>query len=164
MSCADALGGQRISELKRLDAYLHIIAKCGRDALLNLRDALMTKVHVQVPYWLGEIVKYHIERLRLLNLDGAPLGKSMGVVTVIFAESITASASGWDESLDAWRLRQAFIQLEKHCDRWPSPRMVIDRMPPRIYPRALPKPRTEAMRQAGLQALRELRDKLRGGA
>jgi len=112
-----------------------------------------------VPRWLGEIVKRRIERLRLLNLDGQPLGRSMGEVTVIWAEVLVARLPQPDPALDAPRLEAAFDALERQCERWPAPARLLTLLPPRSPRSAPPAPPAVPAERARLRGL--LRDLLR---
>jgi hypothetical protein len=94
-----------------------------------------------VPPWLGEIVKARIERLRLLGLDGQPLGRSMGEVTVIWAEVLTRRLGAPDPALDGPRVHAAFDELERRAERWPAPAQLLAALPGRRLPTALPAPR-----------------------
>lgn len=114
------------------------------------------QIRINVPPWLGEIVKIHMERLRLLNLEGAPLGRAMGQVTRIWAETITGRRE-WDRALDTPRLHQTFLLLAEQCQRWPTPARFLSALPPHPPPKALPEPEiSEAQRRANLQRLAEL--------
>ena len=122
-----------------------------------MRSEGAVKVYVKVPAWLGEIVKYHMERMRLLSLDGAPLGAAMGEVTLIWAETIAGRNILWDRELDSPRLHQAFMELAANCDRWPTPNMLMQQLPKRPEPKKLPEPPiSEEQRQANQQRIAEL--------
>ncbi len=103
-----------------------------------------------------------MERLRLLNLDGAPAGVAMGEVTRIWAETLAGRNIVWDKELDTLRLHRGFMELAANCDRWPSPNMLMQRLPSRPQRQALPAPQiTEEQRQRNLRAIRcMLRDAL----
>lgn len=119
------------------------------------------KVHVKVPRWLGEIVKYHMERLRLLNLDGSPAGVAMGEVTRIWAETLAASGN-YDEALDAGRFHTAFMTLARVRESWPAPKHLLEALPARPEPRKLPAPpATEADRERARVMLASITKKLR---
>lgn len=87
-------------------------------------------VHVKVPRWLGEIVKFHMERLRLLNLEASPPAVAMGEVTRIWAE-IIAARGRFEQDIDAPRLHAAFFALAAHATRWPAPAQLWEHLPPR---------------------------------
>jgi hypothetical protein len=86
-------------------------------------------MHQRVPVWLGEIVKARMERLRLLNLDGQPLGRSMGEVVRIWAQILAARLPMADDALDGPRIHAAFDVLERTCDRWPQPANLLAALP-----------------------------------
>ena len=114
-----------------------------------------------VPRWLGEIVKYHMERLRLLNLDASPPGVAMGEVTRIWAETIAGSGV-FDEALDAPRFHSAFMTLQRTMDRWPAPKHLLEALPARPEPLKLaPPPATEADRERARVVLAGIAKKLR---
>ena len=116
---------------------------------------------MKVPRWLGEIVKYHMERLRLLNLDASPPGVAMGEVTRIWAETIAASGV-FDEALDAPRLHSAFMTLQRTVERWPAPKHLLEALPSRPEPLKLPAPLpTEAERERARVVLAGITEKLR---
>ena len=95
--------------------------------------------------------------MRLLSLEGAPLGAAMGEVTQIWAETIASRNIQWDCELDSPRLHQAFMELEANCDRWPTPNMLMQQLPKRPEPKKPPEPPiSEAQRQANQKRLAEL--------
>lgn len=86
------------------------------------------QVTATVPVWLGEIVKAHIERLKLLRLEGEPLAEAMGEVTRIWAETL-AGHRHWDKARDTPRLHQGFARLTATCKRWPAPAHLLEALP-----------------------------------
>ena len=97
---------------------------------------MTNKVSSHVPGWLGEIVKRHIERLKLLRLEGEPLAEAMGEVTRIWGETL-AEYYNWDRARDTPRLHQGFAILTATSERWPAPAHLL--MGPACYPaRTLP--------------------------
>jgi hypothetical protein len=120
--------------------------------------------HMQqrVPGWLGEIVKARMERLRLLNLDGQPLGRSMGEVVRIWAQILAARLPMADEALDGPRIHAAFDMLERTHDRWPQPANLLAALPARPEPPKLPPPElTPEQRAMAKAAIAELVAKFR---
>jgi len=120
--------------------------------------------HVQqrVPGWMGEIVKARMERLRLLNQDGQPLGRSMGEVVRIWAQVLAARLPMADEALDAPRIHAAFDMLERTRDRWPQPANLLAALPARPDPPILPPPELTPEQRAAVSAtIAELRAKFR---
>jgi len=100
-------------------------------------------IHVPVPRWLGEIVKHHMERLRLMNLEGSPPSIAMGEVTRLWAETL-ASSGRYEEALDAWRFHEAFMALARQCERWPAPVHLLRVLPARREAAKLPPPKASA--------------------
>ena len=116
---------------------------------------------MKVPRWLGEIVKYHMERLRLLNMDASPPGVAMSEVTRIWAETIAVSGV-YDEELDAPRFHSAFMTLQRTLERWPAPKRLLEALPARPEPLKLPPPpATEADRERARVMLASITKKLR---
>jgi hypothetical protein len=111
--------------------------------------------HMQqrVPVWLGEIVKVRMERLRLLNMDGQPLGRSMGEVVRIWAQILAARLPMADEALDGPRIHAAFDVLERTCDRWPQPANLLAALPARPEQPKLPPPEPTPEERARAKAI-----------
>jgi len=111
--------------------------------------------HMQqrVPVWMGEIVKARMERLRLLNLEGQPLGRSMGEVVRIWAQILAAYMPISDEELDGPRIHAAFDILERTCDRWPQPANLLAALPARPEPPKLPPPDPTPEQRARAKAI-----------
>lgn len=40
-------------------------------------------------------------------------------------------SNGWIETEDLWRIEKAFTKLLVECERWPAPRLLLDRLPSR---------------------------------
>ena len=108
---------------------------------------------VNVPAWLGEIVKAHIERLKLLRLEGEPLAEAMGEVTRIWAETL-AGHRHWDRARDTPRLHQGFVRLTATCKRWPAPAHLLEALPDIPLQPCLPRPAlSREQRQKNLRRL-----------
>ena len=62
----------------------------------------------------------------------------------------------WDERLDAWRIREAFLRLSARAERWPAPTHLIDALPDRILPK-LPEPEmSDEQRRANLRRISQI--------
>ncbi|MFZ5466613.1 MAG: hypothetical protein ACOZAI_05060 [Pseudomonadota bacterium] len=114
------------------------------------------------PAWFRQSIGRGLQQLVCLSLPGQPPAETIALTKEAWINTLW-TARRWQET-ELERLMEAFRLLARRCDRWPAPRAILDHLPPPRAVRALPKPRTEAMRQAGLQALQDLRNKLRGCA
>jgi len=114
---------------------------------------------MNAPPWFRQAIGRGMQQLVCLSLPGQPPAETIALTKEAWINTIWP-ARAWHES-EADRLMEAFRLLARRTERWPAPRAIIDHLPPPRHVRALPKPRTEAMRKAGLLALRELRQKLR---
>lgn len=112
------------------------------------------------PAWFRQSMGRGLQQLVCLSLSGQPPAETIALTKEAWISTLW-TARAWHEA-DAERLMEAFRLLSRRMDRWPAPRAVIDHLPPPRAMRALPRPRTEAMRSSGLQALRDLRTKLKG--
>ena len=115
----------------------------------------MTKSSVHVPGWLGEIVKRHIERLKLLRLEGEPLAEAMGEVTRIWGETLAAHQN-WDRARDTPRLHRGFVILTATSERWPAPAHLLQALPVIPPQPCLPPPLPEMSEEKRRQNLRRM--------
>lgn len=76
--------------------------------------------------------------LHLLRLPSAPPAKGIEAVAMVWEKALLARAS-WSDA-DAVRLATAFEQVAATAERWPLPKQVLENLPPRPLPPALPKP------------------------
>jgi len=116
-------------------------------------DGKVSNVHVRVPVWMGEILKHRMERLRLLNLEGQPLGRSMGEVVRIWAQVLAARMPVADEHMDGPRIHAAFDALERDCERWPQPAHLLRALPARPELHKLPPPPMTAEQKQRARAM-----------
>lgn len=119
---------------------------------------MTNKVSVHVPGWLGEIVKRHIERLKLLRLEGEPLAEAMGEVTRIWGETL-AEYQNWDRARDTPRLHRGFAILTATSERWPAPAHLLKALPVIPPEPCLPPPLPEMSgekRRANLRRMAQL--------
>ncbi|TCK64938.1 hypothetical protein [Lonepinella koalarum] len=110
--------------------------------------------------WLKSVVAQGLARLIVLGLPGRPAEEMAKQVATVWVEALLFKFSGWDEKLDRKRLEKAFMQLCCDCDKFPSPKLLLDCLPPRDIV-CLPSPKSEPLspeRQAELaQRFQELR-------
>lgn len=92
--------------------------------------------------WLNATIAQGLGGLVLLRLPNQPpeeLIKQTAKVWVIALESVKLYG-GWNEEDDKWRIEKGFQCLYAECDRFPAPKMLIERMPKRKAVEALPAP------------------------
>lgn len=107
--------------------------------------------------WFVEIIAEGIAKLYVLRLEGHPAADTLDGVEMVWVEALWYGNRVWDESLDAKRLRQAFVGLAQTLTRWPAPRVLLDHLPARPKRQALPKPEiSEEEKARNRQRLAEL--------
>ncbi|MFP4181845.1 MAG: hypothetical protein ACLFTX_04505, partial [Thiohalospira sp.] len=97
-----------------------------------------------------------IAKLYAIRLDGHPAGDTLEGVEEVWVEALWYSHRDWQEDPDAERLRAAFRSIARTAERWPAPRALLDHLPPRPAPPALPQPEPDPDRaRAWIQTLAE---------
>lgn len=114
---------------------------------------------MNAPAWFRQAIGRGLQQLVCLSLPNQPPAETIALTKEAWINTLWTSRE-WIER-DEVRLMDTFRLLARRLDRWPAPRSIIDYLPPPKPQRALPKPRTEAMRTHGLNALNDLRKKLR---
>ena len=100
-----------------------------------------------------------VQRLYVLRLDGAPADDTLPLTTQVWLDAL-AWRRQWAED-DLPRLQQAFVALTATARRWPQPATLLELLPPRPAPLALPAPqKTAAERAADANWLEGLLNKL----
>ncbi|TXF11907.1 hypothetical protein [Pelomicrobium methylotrophicum] len=114
------------------------------------------------PGWLVAEVAAGLQRLLVLRLDGCPPADAVEAVALAWADALMVRGGGWQEALDAPRIREAFRRLAAHAMRWPAPAEIWQHMPARPEPPKLPAPPpSEEERARAMRMLAELREKMR---
>lgn len=114
-----------------------------------------------VEKWLEREIARGLQGLIALRLSGAPADDSVTLTLDVWLAAIESLSVNWNEQLDAERVRRAFRTLYRICDRWPPPKVFLDKLGSRDPPKALPPPRiTEEQRKKNVALLRELMTKL----
>lgn len=93
-----------------------------------------------IPDWLRREVINGLQKLFVLGLPATPSADAIASVGVVWLEAIALKRIEWDESLDLPRVHRAFGDLYAQCERWPPPKLFLDRLGNRDPPRALPPP------------------------
>lgn len=105
------------------------------------------------PQWFRQAVADGLQRLVALSLPGQPPAETIALTKESWID-ILWPLRAWQRA-DAERLQSAVRYMASRIDRWPPPRAVLDHLPPRTTPRALPKPRSD--RATGLAACAEIK-------
>jgi len=99
------------------------------------------EIQKPVPNWLLIELANGAEILLMCCLPGAPSAETIST-TVKTWGGIFSQTRTWIETRDIPRLRQAFIRLATNCERWPTPKQILEAIPPPLASpwKALPKP------------------------
>lgn len=90
-----------------------------------------------VPDFVNNEIVRGLQKLMMLRLQGAPPEEGIELVAVVWIEALMALPIGWDEQQDQGRIQAAFVKLISDTERWPPPKMLIERLPPRPEPKLL---------------------------
>ncbi len=120
----------------------------------------------EIARWLEREIARGLQGLVALRLPGAPAEDAITLTLDVWLAAIAVRAASWAEADDAHRIRAGFRTLYATCDRWPAPRQLLDALPIRAPPRALPPPpmsaEDRARNRARLDALmKQLSHKMR---
>lgn len=75
-----------------------------------------------------------MQQLLVLRLQGAPPEDAVEAVFMVWREALVAKTRHWTAETDGQRLPKAFSRLLAEADKWPPPKMLIERIPPRPAP------------------------------
>lgn len=98
--------------------------------------------------WIEREVVRGLQGLIALRLPGAPGEDAVTLTLDIWLAALAVRAGGWTEAHDAPRLQAAFRALYAQCTTWPAPRQLLDALPIRAPPKALPPPPMTAEERA----------------
>lgn len=90
----------------------------------------------QLPKSVSNAVANGLKRLLVLRMEGAPSSDDMAAVLQVWLEAL-ACGKRWEDGDDA-RVRAAFLKLCQTCTRWPQPAQLLNVLPPKDSPLALP--------------------------
>ncbi|TCJ95937.1 hypothetical protein EV694_1940 [Volucribacter psittacicida] len=106
--------------------------------------------------WLQDTIINGLSRLIVLRLQNCPPEDAVELTVKVWLEAITFKFPHLEEKLDRKRIEQAFLKLCCECERFPTPSMLIERMPPREII-ALPEQEwTEQDRQKAIENIQKL--------
>ena len=108
---------------------------------------------MSIPHpWFTTAIITGIQKLAAMSLPATPTDSALKLAGAVWVETLWARRS-WYPDTDPRRLSIAFTALAGHARRWPSPADLLDHLPPRPQPPALPPPPGPAA-QAHLAALK----------
>ena len=84
-----------------------------------------------------------IQRLYTLRLQGAPPEDGVLATAEVWVAALKQRFVGWNETQDAGRITAGFNELVLDAVRWPSPAMLIGKIPPRKPQARLSAPRRQ---------------------
>lgn len=103
-----------------------------------------------------------LSALHLLRLPNAPAHARMEEVTGVWLAILEAHCRHWTPERDKGRMEAAFMRMCAEAERWPTPKQVIERIPPRKplpeLPIAKRKPRKDPRFAELLKMLTESKD------
>lgn len=103
--------------------------------------------------WFTDVIISGLQRLAAMRLPNTPLDGELKLAGAVWIDSLWFRRC-WHPDPDARRLRQAFLALNGAVRRWPAPADLLDYLPPRPQPPALPPPLPGPAAQAHLAALK----------
>lgn len=80
---------------------------------------------------MSSVIVEDLSSLYVLSLPSTPAAETMEKVGEVWISAIAGSWHDWDEQQDRNWLEHAFARLTADAGRWPSPKMLIERIAPR---------------------------------
>lgn len=91
----------------------------------------------QAPAWFHNAVLSGLQFLWALGLPGTPAGEVAALTATSWVQALWLHPLRWTEEQDLPRLTEAFTTVAARTERWPTPRNVLDALPPRPPAQAL---------------------------
>lgn len=85
----------------------------------------------RMPAWVYNQMIEGLQKLLVLRLAGAPPADAVEAVVAVWEEALVPRVWAWQPETDQGRLPAAFRCLIRDAERWPSPKMLAERIPPR---------------------------------
>jgi hypothetical protein len=119
-----------------------------------------------VPSWFNNTLADGLTMLVALALPGTPPAETIALTLNVWVNALWPRQA-WTED-DSQRLQAAFVYLAGTCDRWPTPRQLVQALPARPEVRQLEGPRLSpekmaANKQRALDLLQAAREALLAG-
>lgn len=84
-----------------------------------------------MPDWVYNQMIEGLQKLLVLRLAGAPPADAVEAVAAVWEEALAPRVWAWLPERDQGRLPAAFRHLILAAERWPSPKMLAEHIPPR---------------------------------
>ena len=111
----------------------------------------------EAPQWMLSEVAGGLQRLVLLALPGTPAAETIEGTARAWADAFWHAPPAWDRDLDAPRIAAAFRSIGHRLERFPTPRAILEAMPPRPSQPTLPEPEiSEAQRRKNLRRIAQI--------
>lgn len=91
--------------------------------------------------WFHEAITRGLQALVVLHLPGGPAYDTVSYTRDVWVKTLWDAPVEWDRNADEKRLETAFNRIARNADRWPAPRQLLEHMPARPQPPALPGPK-----------------------
>ena len=105
--------------------------------------------------WFSAVIAAGLQRLAAMHLVGTPTDAGLDLACAVWIDTLWYRRA-WHQDPDAARISRAFADLAASARRWPGPVDLIDHLPAKLQPRALPAPPRHRTGQSHLTAMRDL--------
>ena len=105
--------------------------------------------------WFSRVIAEGLQRLAAMRLPSHPQAAELELACAVWIDTLWYRRA-WHQDPDAGRLHRAFLALAGSARRWPAPAELLDHLPARPQPLALPKPDRTPVGQAHLAVMKRL--------
>ena len=105
--------------------------------------------------WFSAVIAEGLQRLAAMHLVGTPTDAGLDLACAVWIDTLWYRRA-WQPDPDAARLRRAFAAPAGAARRWPTPADLLDHLPAKPQPPALPAPPRGRTGAAHLQAMKDL--------
>ena len=105
--------------------------------------------------WFSAVIAEGLQRLAAMHLVGTPTDAGLDLACAVWIDTLWYRRA-WHQDPDAARLRRAFAALSGSARRWLAPAELLDHLPARPQPLALPQPDRTPVGQAHLAVMKRL--------
>ncbi len=105
--------------------------------------------------WFSRVIAEGLQRLAAMHLVGTPTDAGLDLACAVWIDTLWYRRA-WQPDPDAARLRRAFAALSGSARRWPAPAELLDHLPAKPQPLALPPPDRTPVGQAHLAVMKRL--------